>query len=87
MNFWESIVSPTPMHGPWRKISTCHCGQLRQRHFPLSGDWDVCPNCGHSDKWSTRVARWEWDSGFMGLRQNERWVDWTPEHCPIKGDE
>lgn len=94
----------------WGEREVCHCGQSRRdwRAIPTglasfvsqSYTYDVCPKCGHKDKWEKFVCRdvWEesparqayWEdrykSGSMwkDWHRNERVERWTPEHCPVK---
>ena len=82
----RGITAPHHCVGGWFSDDFCHCG--RRRTLPLNRiRFDVCPDCGHSDKWSRKVVRSEWDAGLFGIRSNQKLVEWTPEHCPVKGDE
>lgn len=46
--------------GEWNEVELCHCGQKRHIYYnytATSFTYDVCPKCGHRDKWSKRVVR------------------------------
>jgi hypothetical protein len=50
---------------------------------------DVCPTCGHSDKWHESVVRSEWESSVSrgpSAVRNAVEVVWTPESCTIKDE-
>lgn len=39
----------------WTEVNACHCGHIC-RYVTYIGD--VCPGCGHKDKWSKIVIRY-----------------------------
>lgn len=95
----------------WCEREVCHCRQARKHTvycgFSFTGPaaarvttYDVCPKCGHKDKWEKFVCRDVWEEsparqaywgglGRAGLKwsewhRNERVERWTPEHCEVK---
>ena len=63
--------------GEWHEKELCHCGQSRTTYYPgnMGGyhlTYDVCPKCGHRDKWSKRVVRNVWEESGS-RRDRETW--------------
>jgi hypothetical protein len=76
---------PSPTPGAWCEFTRCHCGHDKKWEIGLigyyaMGEYDVCPKCGHKDKWETFVGRRRvWDR-MGGIER------WTPESCTIKDE-
>ena len=82
-------------HDEWRQIKVCHCGYM----VPIRGgisimpSGNVCPECGHTDKWAVGVdiglnmntVRGRYAFGFEATR-NKKLVKWTEDHCKINED-
>ena len=91
-------------HDEWRQIKVCHCGYM----VPIRGgisimpSGNVCPECGHTDKWAVGVYRFEyehskamekalrayWGRYAFGFEatRNKKLVKWTEDHCKINED-
>jgi hypothetical protein len=54
-------------YGPWRKKTVCHCGHIKGS-WPSEGG-NVCPECGHEDKWDKRIVRDEYEYS------HKKWAD------------
>lgn len=50
-------------HDDWHPIQRCHCGYQMPilNGVSLVPVGRVCPKCGHTDKWQTKVVRYEWE--------------------------
>ena len=50
-------------HGGWHQIKVCHCGHklVTDNTISVMPPGNVCPMCGHTDKWQTKVVRYEWE--------------------------
>ena len=93
--------------GEWSKRIECHCGQ--RKVVPMGGsvwsagfrqEYDVCPKCGHEDKWETFIGKTVCEysparhtywvdkcheyTRLDKYQRNEHTVRWTPEDCPVK---
>ena len=57
-------------HDEWRQIKMCHCGYQMPVLYgvSLAPVGNVCPKCGHTDKWQTKVVRYEWEYSFKKFK-------------------
>jgi hypothetical protein len=78
----------TPQVGLWYVLWVCHCNKCAKPAYPH--DDDVCPVCGHRDKWQECVVRKEWMHSIhrqvegMPYEKDLRFVRWTEADCPVK---
>jgi len=59
-------------HGDWHQAVVCHCGYqmpvLNGMSLSLAQAGRVCPKCGHTDKWKSKIVRYEWEYSFKKFR-------------------
>ena len=53
-------------HGDWHQTVVCHCGYQMPvlNGMSLAPAGRVCPKCGHTDKWKSKIVRYEWEDSF-----------------------
>lgn len=78
-----------PGHDQWREICICHCGHTREPNT----ESNVCPICGHKDKWRKVVARltYEFSSSrnwrYGHLFHYDTPKRFRPDHRNVKWEE
>lgn len=60
------------MSNSWRQVNTCQCGHYTKADTSMPVG-NVCPKCGHTDKWETAIIREEWEYSFKMACRTARW--------------
>ena len=66
----------------WRGERICHCGHVGcLNQLPNI----ICPKCGHQDKWSTKVVRYEYE---YSMKERNLWERefWSLDYWVRRGD-